>query len=195
MLKSCLLTEHCKDLLRIGICSLRISIVIQKPTQLTAPDAVGDMWRYGVISTTIVNVRPNRQPLQALKQINWSKTIKHLIAVEHVASTQVFVAIQQCEALLALAFHYPYLSLVPTCAVDMLIHTQIEDSSEPHSNRLNLGEASLYHAPGLGTNGESDCHRWLAAFEQTQRLLKQHFGSEAIMGDSPPACCEILLLS
>jgi hypothetical protein len=161
---------------------------------LTVPDAVSDMWRYGMISTTVTNVRQNCQPLQALKQINWSKTIEYLIDVEHVASTQVFIAVQQCEALLALAFHYPY-SLVPTCAVDRLIHTHIENSSEPHSNRLNLGEVSFYHAPGLGTKGESDRHRWLATFEQTQRLLKQHFGSEAIMDYSPPACCEILLLN
>lgn len=147
------------------------------------------------MTAAIVNIEQNPQPLlKALKQISWSTTIEYLIDVEHLALTQIQIAVQQCEALLMLAFRYSNLSLVPTRTVDTVIHAYMSNNSQPHPNSFNIQEVCFYHAPGLG-KGENDRHQWLTAFHQTQQLLKQHCGAEALMDYSPPACCEILLFS
>jgi hypothetical protein len=146
------------------------------------------------MTTATANIKQNTQPLlEYLKQIHWRTTIEYLVDVEQIESTQVTIAVQQCKALLILAFHYSHLSLVPTYAMDSVIHTYMANSSQTHPNHFKFAGLSFYHSHGLGTRGEGDRRRWLATFKRTQRLFKQHFGA-GMMDHSPPACCEILLL-
>ncbi|MBH8555380.1 hypothetical protein I8751_24145 [Nostocaceae cyanobacterium CENA357] len=105
---------------------------------------------------------------------------------------QALLAIQQYRRLLFLIQKYPYIRMVPNQEIDTVLHAHIANIHQFEEDCQNLFSVYLQHVPNFGVTGEAERLEWQLAFAQTQKLFELNFGQGA-MGNSPAACCEILL--
>ncbi|AUT02398.1 hypothetical protein CLI64_19480 [Nostoc sp. CENA543] len=88
---------------------------------------------------------------------------------------------------LLLGQKYPGMRLVPTQEIDAVLHTNMTNT-----NSKTLFNTLIKHIPEFGMGGAEEYLEWQLIFAQTKALFEQTFGKGS-MGDSPPACCEILI--
>ncbi|WGV25455.1 hypothetical protein [Halotia branconii] len=106
--------------------------------------------------------------------------------------TQALSAIKQYVMLLFLIQKYPHIRMVPSQEIDAVLHAHTANIHQFEEDCQNLFSACLQHIPDFGIKEEAERLEWQLVFAQTQELFELNFGQGA-MGNSPAACCEILL--
>jgi hypothetical protein len=102
------------------------------------------------------------------------------------------LAIRKYGLFLILLQRYPHIRIVPTQEIDAVLHAHMANIEQFEKNCQKLFNLSLNHIPEFGLRGENERLEWQVIFIQTQELFERTFGKGSL-GNSPPACCEILL--
>lgn len=73
---------------------------------------------------------------------------------------------------------YPEHEIVPNRLIDLFWHQHILDTERYASDCQELFGHFVHHYPYFGMQGEEDHQNLVAAFSETSRLYKQHFGED-----------------
>ncbi|MEA5568564.1 hypothetical protein [Anabaena sp. UHCC 0399] len=132
---------------------------------------------------------------QKLKFIDWLRIFLRLVKSDHsqkFSIIQALSAIRKYGLFLLLLQKYPNTRIVPTQEIDAVLHAHMANVDQFERDCRKLFNVSLFHIPEFGLRGDNERLEWQLIFAQTQELFELNFGQDS-MGNSPPACCEILL--
>jgi len=132
---------------------------------------------------------------QKLQLIDWLKIFLRLVNSEQIQKFnifQAFFAMRKYGLFLLLLQKYPNIRIVPNQEIDAVLHAHMADIDQFAKDCQKLYNTSIHHIPEFGLRDNDERLEWQLIFAKTQVLFELNFGQGA-MGDSPPACCEILL--
>ncbi|WP_414542608.1 hypothetical protein [Nostoc sp. CCY0012] len=137
----------------------------------------------------------NKKNLDTFRMIDWAAIFFRIIkseARQKMNTIQVLLAIRQYILFLFLIQKYPDIRMVPNQQIDVVLHAHMANLQQFEQDCLYLFNTCLQHIPDFGVMGEAERLEWQLAFAQTQELFELNYGQNT-MGNSPAACCEILL--
>lgn len=130
-----------------------------------------------------------------LKFLDWLRILMSIIQAKQnqkVSIIPALLAIKKYGLFLILLQRYPHIRIVPTQEIDAVLHAHMANMNQFEKDCQKLFNLSLHHIPEFGLRGENERLEWQVIFTQTQELFERNFGKGSL-GNSPPACCEILL--
>jgi hypothetical protein len=132
---------------------------------------------------------------RTFKFINWVAIFLKLVKSDQIRKLGIIpalLAIKKYGLFLLLLQKYPNKRIVPTQEIDAILHAHMANLDQFERDCQKLFNASLHHLPEFGLRGDNEYLEWQLIFAQTQELFELNFG-QGSMGNSPAACCEILL--
>ncbi|MDB9373841.1 hypothetical protein [Nodularia sphaerocarpa] len=132
---------------------------------------------------------------EGMKVIKWGQIFLRLITSEQgqkMSLISALFAIRKYQLFLFLIQKYPSIRMVPNQEIDAVLHAHIANIDQFEQDCLHLFNTCCQHIPEFGLRGEAERLEWQLAFAQTQELFELNYGQDT-MGNSPAACCEILL--
>lgn len=132
---------------------------------------------------------------QRFKFIDWLRIFLSVIKARKIQKLSIIptlLAIRKYGLFLLLLQRYPHIRIVPNREIDAVLHAHMANMNQFEKDCQKLFNRSLCHIPEFGLRGENERLEWQVIFTQTQELFERNFGKGSL-GNSPPACCEILL--
>lgn len=126
--------------------------------------------------------KKERNPLQAIENINLSRAMKRLQTNLGWTQSETETAVKQYRRFLVLAALHPKQTLVPSKLVDEVWHQHVLDTQQYPKDCDKVFGAVMHHNPYFGTTPRGK--RLLPGlFKQTNRLFTQEFGDNALVVD------------